>query len=1464
MNDPYDPDQTADFSSSVADSLDAGLAAGFGRPADAPSSVLSGLRERLGVLRPVLLQEAEGESAHIIKPHSDAMPLPEQTGDRYQLQGEIARGGMGAVLRGRDVDLGRDLAVKVLLEQYANRPDVVRRFLDEAQVGAQLQHPGVVPVYDIGRFGDRPFFTMKLVKGQTLAALLTERTDPGTERPRFLGIALQVAQTVAYAHAKGVIHRDLKPANIMVGAFGEVQVMDWGLAKVLAEGGVADEERQSRERHRAENVTQIRTARSTGSGVGTDTEAGSLLGTPAYMSPEQANGDIAHLDRRADVFGLGAILCEILTGKPPYVGRSSEEVRRKAANGDLADATARPDSCGADSELIVLTKACLSPEAIDRPKDAQAVVDGLAAYLDGVQERLHQAELAEAEARAKAIEEVKRRRLTLVLAATVLLALTLGGGGWLWVKNERAARQAQVTHEVNGALSQATAFREQAKAATVGSMPLFAQAREHAQRALALVENGPADAALTDQVQQLKAELDEEEKDRVLLSALDEARLKQAETLSHNMFASERAVPLFREALRAYGLPVGEGDPTAIAQRIRQRPAAVREAIIAALDEWDVLAGKPKIALVEPHRDWLRAVLSATEPEDAWTRQVRDARAEKDKTKRRAALAALAASVDVKRVPIRALTRLAQLGAVDQEDALEPAEAAKLLRRAQAHYPADFWVNNDLGWALLKVTPPQYDEAVRFLTAAVALRPESPGALLNLGSALDEKGQVDEAIACFKRAITLDPVYAAAHDSLGTALMHKGRVNDAIECYHKALDLDPMFAHAHNNLGGALRAKGQVDEAIVCSKKALALDPNYAHAHNNLGNDLLDKGQVDEAIACYKKAIALDLKYANAHNGLGNALKAKGQVDEAIVCYKKAIVLDPKEAAAHHNLGDALRETGQLDEAIRWGQKAIELDPRNGLVHTSLGLALKAKGKPDEAIACHKKAIELDPGCAPAHLNLGNALQDKGELDAAIDCYKKAIELDPKYATAHNNLGNVLKTKGRVDEAIAEYKKAIDLNPKFAVPHRGLGVILSDFKRDYAGAIACYQKAIALDPKDPFPHVSWGAILCDVKRNYDGAIACFRKAIELDPKYAIAHNNLGLALAHKQQFDRAITCYKKAIELDPKFARAYLNQGLALTHKGQREQAIISFKKAIELDQKLASAHSAMGRALYDKGQVEEAIPCYRKATELDPKDAAAHYDLGNLLKQKGQLDEAIACYKKATDVEPNYAEAHCNLGSALQLRGRYAESLAAYQRGDELGSKRIGWPYPSAEWVRQAKRLAALEARLPAVIKGELQPKGTVRLEFLAICQAKQFHYAAARLYAEALAADPPLADDLHKGHRYNAACFAALAAAGQGKDAVMPDDKERTRLRQQALDWLRADLAGYTKLWESDPAVARSFVRDHLKHWQEDTDLVGIRGEAALAKLPTEERAPFTQLWADVAALLKKAQLPAQKESK
>lgn len=206
----------------------------------------------------------------------------------------------------------------------------------------------------------------------------------------------------------------------------------------------------------------------------------------------------------------------------------------------------------------------------------------------------------------------------------------------------------------------------------------------------------------------------------------------------------------------------------------------MREAIAAALDEWDHLAGNSEYRINEPHRAWLQAVLAAAEPEDAWGRHVRAARAETDDAKKKATLAALAESADVAKVPARALTHLA--------GRLDPAPRVALLRRAQAQYPADFWVNHNLGAALQNVTPPEPDEAVRFLTAAVALRPDSPGCVLNLGLALRGTGRADEAIACCRKALELDPKLAddlgAGHryDAAGlAALSAAGRGEDAGE-----------------------------------------------------------------------------------------------------------------------------------------------------------------------------------------------------------------------------------------------------------------------------------------------------------------------------------------------------------------------------------------------------------------------------------------------------------------------------------------------------------------------------------------------------------------------------------------------------------------------------------------------------------------------------------------------------------
>jgi WD40 repeat protein len=356
----------------------------------------------------------------------------------YELLDEVGRGGMGVVYRARDLALGRDVAVKLLADRYPLDSPAAQRFLGEARITGQLQHPGIPAVHQVGRLPDgRPFLAMKLIKGCTLEAVLKDRPDPSAERGRLLAVFEVVCQAVGYAHAHRVIHRDLKPANVMVGAFGEVQVMDWGLAKVLGEEGTAATADSP-----APEATRAWTEVNPTPEAGSHTQAGSLVGTPAFIPPEQAAGELAKVDERADVFGLGALLAVILTGKPPYVGEGFESVRVLALRGKLDDCLARLEACGAEPELVSLCRQCLAFEPADRPRDAGEVAQAVARLRSAAEERARTAEREKAAADARSAEQRRKRQWQLAAAGVVAVAL-VGGlvGLGAYLRNLAAANQ---------------------------------------------------------------------------------------------------------------------------------------------------------------------------------------------------------------------------------------------------------------------------------------------------------------------------------------------------------------------------------------------------------------------------------------------------------------------------------------------------------------------------------------------------------------------------------------------------------------------------------------------------------------------------------------------------------------------------------------------------------------------------------------------------------------------------------------------------------------------------------------------------------------------------------------------------------------------------------------------------------------------------------------------------------------
>jgi serine/threonine-protein kinase len=881
---------------------------------------------------------------------------------RYEVRAELGRGGMGAVLHGRDPLLGRDLAVKVLLDRHRDRPEFRRRFLEEARIAARLQHPGVVPVYDVGTLPDgRPFFSMKLVEGRTLTELLRERPDPGHDRPRFLAVFLQVCQAVAYAHSRGVVHRDLKPSNVMVGSFGEVQVMDWGLAKVLVD--------PSPERERRGDLP---VAHAPGSDRNTPRSPdlslpGQAVGTPAYMPPEQARGEADRVGPRSDVFGLGAILCEVLTGQPPYANPDSRAAFARAEAADLGPVFARLDGCGAAAELVGLAKRCLAPEPADRPADAAAVAAAVQDHLSGVEARLRRAELDAAAAQARAAEERRRRRWQLALAGLVLAA----GGGWGWLESRESARRADQARQAEE--------RSNAVAAALDEAAAHLRAAEwpQAASALARAEGRLGDAGPDD----LRRRLDGARADLRMVSRLDEIRLRRSLIGGDGELDRAAAPAAYATAFREFGFD--PADPMAASERLLR--SQVRDRLVAGLDDWALWTKAPG------ERPRLLAAARAAAAGDPWLERFHDPAAWED----RAALEGLAERAADFPLPPGTLEVLAFLLKHEGGDPVP------VLRRAQQRHPDDFWVNFELGGMVEDREPGERArrEAVGYYRAALAARPQAAAAQSNLAIALGQVGQFGEAEALFRAALAAWPDSSRLNNNLANCLAQQGRYAEAEAACREAIRLRPGYFEAHTNLGVALLGLKRPAEAEAALREALSLRPDFPQAFYNLANALFAQGRLPEAEAAYRAAIRYRPTYAAAHESLGLLLGRQDRSAEAEPELREAIRLAPDTPSARSTLGNVLMSLGKVAEAEAAFREALRLRPDDVQTSRNLGILLGRNGRDAQAEAAFRDGLRRRPDDPDLLQLLGMALENQGRYADALAVFRRSHDLsrtDPR------------------------------------------------------------------------------------------------------------------------------------------------------------------------------------------------------------------------------------------------------------------------------------------------------------------------------------------------------------------------------------------------------------------------------------------------------------------------------------
>jgi len=389
----------------------------------------------------------------------------EYIGDtKYERGEEVASGGMGSILSVRDLNLKRRVAMKVMRYPDMISEDQLARFIEEAQITGQLEHPGIVPVHELGVDAqNRPYYTMKLLRGQTLFAVFEglRRGDPETvERwplHRLISIFLKICEAIRYAHSKRVLHRDLKPANIMIGEFGEVQVLDWGLSKVLTN------DRGDRADDPAKSTEPIESAR-TGGGGRIQSLDGNISGTLQYMAPEQAAGKIHELDERTDIYGLGAILYEMLSLRPPVTGNDFQELMKNTEEGKVAALSRLPSSSllHCRGGRIPRPLAAIAMKALSRSPEARydncaELISDIEQYQQGFATRAEQA------SPWRRTILLLRRRKVFHVAGFLLLGAILSGSIVGWMERGDALRSEEAARTALAQLEQANAAALEAR-----------------------------------------------------------------------------------------------------------------------------------------------------------------------------------------------------------------------------------------------------------------------------------------------------------------------------------------------------------------------------------------------------------------------------------------------------------------------------------------------------------------------------------------------------------------------------------------------------------------------------------------------------------------------------------------------------------------------------------------------------------------------------------------------------------------------------------------------------------------------------------------------------------------------------------------------------------------------------------------------------------------------------------------
>jgi serine/threonine protein kinase/Tfp pilus assembly protein PilF len=751
-----------------------------------------------------------------------------------------------------------------------------------------------------------------------------------------------------------------------------------------------------------------------------------------------------------------------------------------------------------------------------------------------------------------------------------------------------------------------------------------------------------------------------------------------------------------------------------------------------------------------------------------------------------------------------------------------------------------------------------------------------------LGSHQEAARAYDRALGLFEsltRAKPGDPILCRemgrAYHNRGVLLAHLGKSSEAIESVRRAIagikDRPGAFKDAKEHQRVLAQYRSTLAESLAEIPQREQAEEALEHCLGSYRTLIAEDPVRAEDVLEYVHALVVSIRLANAPGSLKKAEAAYQAGLTALTRVKGPAAAEPSYQRAKAGLKAAwavfLATTGRESEAAQPLREALALDE---------ALARKFPRVP-----------QYRDWLASDYVNLGNIYASTKRYAEAESLFQKSVTESEKlvsdfpevekyrHALARTlyNLGHLMIVSGRAKQAAPVFREAIRRWPDFADGHFGLDWVLKNDpatkQSDAPEIVRLTEKALALGCKFPQVWLILSHAYCRTER-WEDAVRALQKAREHVKDDNFSNEFLLLAMAHWHlgHKDEAIHWYREAVRAEKQrpLDRSIRAEVAALLKIDEPPKSPKEPQEALPLKKDSPEAHYNLGNALLRKSDLDGAIQEYREALRLNKDYPLAHLNLGVALAKKGDLDGAIQEYQEALRRKKDFPDAQYNLGVALRQQGRFAEARTAFRSAAErFAPSRPELAKRAEQNAHHCEGLIVLEKRLPALRAGTEQPRDNAdRLALVEVCTLKRLYHQAVGFYEEAFASEPDLASDVKQGHRYNASCAAALAGCGKDKDAAGLDAKERARLHQQALVWLRADLTAWQKHLAKNPDQVRPLVVQQLRHWQQDSDFAGVRGPEALSKLPEAERQAWQQLWADVAETLARAQKETGPEEK